>query len=328
MTYSFRNRFVIDESERIAIDAHAQHLADSPEDGTVVLEAAGRDTEISQTHELVLCGSGYADEAAAIEAGRKWRRVLTAALARDRKAADFGPDDKTTPVTDLIVEKEPLDWLKPLGVVVGDRVIGDDIRLMVYESAPAPKFLSITMNAPIVMVGAERLLHDIADASSKEQDQPWSRQKWLAYQLVHSALRDRNAETRHIQLVTAIEIMIPGRQRPGPIVEALDNIMARVDEILPGDDDDAPTVGERLKQILREAKNESIVRAGREYIGGLLEGEYGTKSPANFFRDVYNMRSRLVHHERPGEHRPSTEDIIQVYGELLRLTLDLLDTRD
>ena len=47
--YSFRNRFRLQEGDRIAIDAHEYPLAGSVADGNVVLMAAGRDTIISKT---------------------------------------------------------------------------------------------------------------------------------------------------------------------------------------------------------------------------------------------------------------------------------------
>ena len=75
MTYTFHNRLTIFE-ERINIDVPTYELADT-DDEHVILLAGERDTTIAKTGNLVVEGSGYPDEAAAVAAARGWRKALT-----------------------------------------------------------------------------------------------------------------------------------------------------------------------------------------------------------------------------------------------------------
>ena len=98
MTYSFRNRFKLQEGDELDADVQEIKLADSAEDGLVVLRAPEREMGlgvrgalISQASELVLQGSGHPDLNTAEAAGRKWRQILTVALAREGKGVFFRP---------------------------------------------------------------------------------------------------------------------------------------------------------------------------------------------------------------------------------------------
>jgi hypothetical protein len=319
VTYSFRNRIRLGENERVAVAAHEYPLEDCVDDGTVVLMAAGHETLISKTSDLVLQGSGYVDEASAEAAGRRWRQILRATLAHEHTGVDFGPDDRVHPITDMVIEKPPYEWLKQAGYDVGDRVIGDEIGLLVFKSEPTPKFAFLEMGTPIVLVGG-RFEKNLNDARQRN-GQPWGKQKSLAYQLVNAALRDSNPETQHIQLVTAIEVLLKKQNRPQPILDALKGLLAEVKRWPDSQED----VKIRIEQILNGSKEESINRAGSQQVTAILDGRYDDKSSGAFFEQVYDMRSGLVHREKPTKPRPTIESIRNIHSELLRFVLDLLD---
>jgi hypothetical protein len=134
-------------------------------------------------------------------------------------------------------------------------------------------------------------------------------------------LRDNNPETQHTQLVTATEVIIAEKDRPQPIIDALGNLLSEVENWPESQAD----VKKRLTEILQSSKEESISRAGAEQIGEMLEGKYAEKTPAAFFKRVYDMRSRLVHREKRRRRRPTHDDLRNVHMELCRFVLDLLD---
>jgi Apea-like HEPN len=342
VTYSFRNRFRLHEGDRLDADVPEIKLADSTEDGLVTLwpvqrevgtsgggfifavEITKRGTLVSQADELVLQGDGYFDADATV-AGRKWRQYLTVALAREGKGVDFGADDQVTPAADIVYEDDPPELVQRIGIEVGHRVITDDPRLLVFPTTPIPKFVNFVPGTPTVKLSGwlERFEQRVKDIRERDQ-QPWSREKRLAYQLVHLALADSNPETRHIQLVTAIEVLFKKQNRPKPILDALKVLLAEVKK-WPDSQNDVKT---RMAQILNSNKEESINRAGREQVAAMLTGKYTDKSAAAFFEHVYDMRSGLVHREKPKKPRPKIEDIREVQSELLRFVLDLLDAYD
>lgn len=326
MAYTFRNRFRLGDGYRLDADVQTITLVDSAEDGLVTLQPPERVVEqgtlISQAGELVLQGTGYIDADAALAAGRAWRQCLTAALARDNKAVDLGPDDRTPPADDRFIEDDPPAFLQPLGIGVGDRVILDDYHLLVFPTDPQPKFVNFTLGTPTVTVSGwlERFDQKIRQAR-EHHHQPWDQQKTLAFRLVHLSLADTNPETRHVQLVTAVEVILNDQNRPQPILDALDALLTHVDE-WPDEGD----VKGRIGEILRQAKEESITHAGSDQVSTMLEGTYGDQTAGDFFKRAYDIRSRLVHRKRRrGKPRPSSEELSKMHSDLLNFVLDALD---
>jgi hypothetical protein len=242
---------------------------------------------------------------------------LTAALAREFIGVDFGPDDQVIPEFDHVYDDDPPAIVQQVGIE-GDRVITSDYRLLVFATEPEPKFIEFRMGTPTLKLSGwvDRLRQRIDDV---QDDQPWDRQKSLAYRLVYLALTDSNPETQNIQLVTAIEVLLKDQDQPQPILDALDRFLDEVDKW-----PESEFKG-RMSDILKDDKDESITRAGSEQVAALLEGEYGRKSPGKFFKHVYNMRSRLVHRERRGGRRPSIDKVRAIHTELVRFVLDFLD---
>ncbi len=196
-----------------------------------------------------------------------------------------------------------------------------------------------TQRAATVFRGAQAYELDEAKAKAlallASQDNPWAKRKFkkfitdnvsaeevetMAYRLVRLALNDSNPETKHIQLVTAIEVVLKHQDRPKNILAALDKLLAEVDTW------SDPAVKKRMKEILREnKKEESITRAGSEQVTAMLDDTYNEKPTGKFFKDVYNMRSGLVHREKPGRPRPTIDEVRKIAAELQRFVLDLLD---
>jgi Apea-like HEPN len=330
--YSFRNRFRLQEGDLLDADVPEIKLADSIDDGLVILRAPEREmgvgvrgAPISQAGELVVQGSGYPDLDSAVAAGRNWRQYLTVALAREGKGVFFGPDDRVIPTEIQYDDHEPPMLLQTMGVKMGDRIIMDSYQLMVFPTQPAAKFINSLEGTPAANISdwLERFEKKISDAREREKN-PWNRQKAIAYRLVHLALADSNSETRHIQLVTAIEMLLKKQNRPKPILDALKILLTEAKK-WPDSQNDVKT---RIAQILNGNKEESIRRAGSEQVAAILGGTYADKSAETFFEHVYDMRSGLVHRERPKKPRPKIDDIRKVQSELLRFTLDLLDAYD
>jgi Apea-like HEPN len=320
--YTFRNRFKLQDGHHLDTgDLEEIKLADSRDDGLVVLKSAQRGERlISKADALAVEGTGYVDAETTARTGREWRRYLTVAFARDFEPVDFGPDDKLDPTVDKVYDKDPPDFFQKIGVKVGDRIIWDDCRLLVFPTEPTPRFISEAMGtADVTQSGwAERFEQKVAEARGRH-GRPWNRQKTTAFSLVHSALADPNPETRHIQTVTAIESLLVTQDRPQNVLDGLDVLIAEVENW------DEPALKQRILEILREAKEESITRSGTQQVDAWLSGEYGGKTAGDFFKVVYNMRSRLVHGERQGKKRPSVDKVRDVYAELRGFVLDLLD---
>lgn len=320
MTYTFHNRFTT-FNERVNIDDGTYVLADTDRE-RVVLLAGSRDTMIKDTGDLVVEGSRYPDEATAVAAGRQWRRTLTAALARSHIGADFGPDDSVTSSLDMIAQ-DPPEELRQIGIQPGDRIVRDGHGLLVVTSEPRPHFLLVQAHG-VVLRGFEQFESNVHDAHARS-NRAWSAEKALAHRLVTYALRDTNPETQHIQLVTAIEVLLQQQDRPPAVLDALNDLIDDVEQ-RPADHDG---VRKRLLEILRDDREESISRAACDQLSAILTDTYDEKPVDAFFRHGYNMRSRLLHRKRcKNENRPTATELGAVHFELLRLVLDYLDASD
>lgn len=320
MTYTFHNRFTT-FNERVNIDAGVYELADTDSE-RVVLLAGSKETMIKDTGDLVVEGSRYPDEATAVAAARQWRRTLTAAFARSHMGADFGPDDSITPSLDIIVQ-DPPEELRQLGIQPGDRIVRDGHGLLVVTSEPRPHFLLVQAHG-VVLRGFGQFESNVHDAHARS-NQAWSVEKTLAHRLVTYALRDTNPETQHIQLVTAIEVLLQQQDRPQAVLDALNDLIDDVGQ-RPADQNG---IRNRLLEILRDDREESISRAACDQLSAVLTDTYGGKAVGAFFRKVYGMRSRLLHRRRrKTDKRPTAIELGEVHFELLRLVLDFLDVSE
>ena len=242
---------------------------------------------------------------------------MTAAFARSHIGADFGADDPTTPRTDTLTE-DP-EFIRRVGIGLSERLFRDELRLLVAPSEPRPRFVFVQLEG-LVRRGAEQFESNLNDTRARS-DRDWSPEKTLGYRLVTNALRDTNPETQHIQWVTAIEVLLQQQDRPKAVLEALNGLIDEVEQ-RPAD---ADGVRQRLLEILREDREESISRAACDQLSALLSDTYGGKTVDAFFRQVYNMRSRLLHRQRRRkERRPTATELGEVHFELLRLVLDFL----
>jgi hypothetical protein len=314
MTYSFRNRF---EAGRplFTVDVDKYVLIDTPEEGKVVLRAARPNARLtSATTNYAVQGSGYANFDEALNAGRAWRQRLIAAFARDGRAVDFGDDDdEHLAITWQQEVTGSSDLLESVGITVGDVCAQDRIGLLVFESEPTKEFLSWATGTPNVLQNIERFVEGPLKTASERAFMPWDRRQKLAHTLVHSALLDADPRTRYIQLVTAIEAMLPNTQWSDEVLGVLNDLKSMVKGV-DGIEDDTR---DRVLAILGE-KRESIRSRGKKYVS-ILRKRYGDgMEPFEFFDDCYQKRSALVHGNL------SVPDVTQ-YRPLLDFVLDLLD---
>lgn len=339
-SYSFRNRFRLGQNQRLdSGDALEIPLATSDVETIVIRHAKAAEAEenhfngplvVSEADELILLGEGYANAGSASTAGRKWRHILTAVLARESLGVDFGPDNQTAPHAEITyaVNEDPPELFKEIGVKAGDRVIWDDgYKLTVYRTHPKPRFVSTEFGIPTISVAGWLTRFQERVRAAEHTYAPWGNRTQLAYRLVHSALRDPNPETRHVQLVTAAETLVDERSKPDDVMRALRALRRHVEDWAESPPHDAINEGtlKSLKQILREDERESITQAGAQQAEATLSAFYRGEAPGNFFKNVYGQRSRLVHGLKRKQKRPSVEQLREVKPDLLKFVLDLLD---
>jgi len=320
--YCFRARLRLDPRNRIHVDADELVLADDVAGiGRVVLLARSeRPMPLSQAEELVLRGEGYESEVEAEEAASRWVAGLRVALAGSLIGADFGrrgPAQHISPAG--------LEWLKQLllstegsegarRVADGSPVVQDVRGTQIYECEPRPVFAALDLGGVLVQRSPERLLRLIAEATEKEVAVHDTEE--LAFELFSGSFFEPSADGRFLMLMMAVEVLTVPEPRGEAATTHVDQLVAATRGA-----GLAPEETESLVNALGNLKRESINRAGQRLAEILGSRFYLEQSPADFFKQCYGLRSRLVHGNLP---YPTFDDVNIQAGALELFVRDLL----
>lgn len=321
MTWNFRNRidlrptsrlqcsepeWIIDNSEpgkQVKLVARfPRNIAPVP--GAVDLAEPARVGPIAEATTLVLTGSGYESEAAAMAAGELWRARLMRAFAALNIGADFGGENTLS------------GHLTPAGLAAmapGRRALNDPPRLWAYEAeAEEPIFLS--PNPIVAYVSSPHAALEAAMAEAVATG-GLTQENQVAYSLFSGSF-GLASEARFALLMAAVEAMLDAKKRPD---EALTLIKQWKEQVKASSlqSDDATS----LINAMAFLRTESISMTGQKIASTLEPKEYGGLSPAKFFKRCYTLRSRLMHGQHP---IPTPAELGPEAAKLERFVADLL----
>jgi hypothetical protein len=308
---------ILEAKRHFNIDDDRYFLTE-PDAEEVVITASLLEKRIMECQSLVLWGGSYPDITMALNAGRKWRQIITAVLARLGIGCDFGRDDESTTTPVAVTEAHILGMfdLSP-----GKYAYRDLVGLLVFPTTPQPLFVNV--NLDVVGVPAIDTLSKLIVDATERYNGLWSDQLRLAYELIHAALAEINPESRCILTVTAIEALIPYREKHPILSQILDFLIDIVDELSEFDAD----TRDATKQLLRYDKMKSIGKFGRE-LASRLPGLYAGLPPKKYFAEQYGIRSSLTHGNIRDNRKLSKDGLNQQFRELLRFVLDILEHWD
>ncbi|TDK85701.1 hypothetical protein [Mycolicibacterium mucogenicum] len=310
MPYTFRNKIRLTEHVAVTSDMSPDQacVAEQGDDGQhVALFTDQRGT-------LVIYGQGYETSELAVEAGKKWRRHLMLALAREGLGADFG--DSGSPWSPEVFAK---------AAAAGKGVALRNYRLNVYEEGANIVLIqnreATTVDIRYVPPQIDsRRLEDLIDgplAKVSNSNYVINERQQLALDLLHISYFDSNPETRNITLVTAVEALIVQSRRSSDVVDHLEKLVDQVKEA---------DIGVEARDIITNAlgnmKNRSINEAGQVLARKLLTLNYDGLPPDKYFKRSYVDRCNLVH----GSTRRPSSATLQVRNPILTsFVTDLLD---
>jgi len=286
-SYSFRIRFVIPDDFRI--NAETDDPVPVPVAGSTLrielsprdITPGGEDASFEKSKDFILTGQGYASAEEAQAAGDRCRRALLLALTRVQMGFDLG-GERTRPA--LYAEQEPKfrEMLEQRGVLV------DAHGLMVHPS-------SVTGFARIELevwdgIGVDRIVSHLASAINA--DFPLTPKEELALELYGASYFEHSDRARFVMLVTSVEALLDPGERPEEELKVVADFRSSVKK-----DTNLSKVGrDALLNSLGDMRRRSIGRAGRELASERLgQRKYMERSAANFFRECYDIRSKIVH---------------------------------
>lgn len=325
MTWSFRNRIDVRPTSRLQCSEPEWIIDDSepgklvklvakfprtvlPVPGGVDLAEPERVGPIAEATRLILTGSGYESEAAALAAGELWRARLMRAFAALNVGADFGG------------ENTPSGYITPAGfaeIAPGRRAMNDPPKLWAYEiGEEEPIFLSpnrITLQVSSPHAALEAAMADAVATGGLTQENQ------VAYSLFSGSF-GLAPEARFALLMAAVEAMMDAEGRPAEALALIEQWKRQV-RTSPLRPDDATS----LINAMAFLRTDSISVTGQKLASKLEPKQYGGATPAQFFKRCYSLRSRLMHGQHP---IPTPAELGPAAASLERFVADLLTVSD
>ncbi|OBF92092.1 hypothetical protein A5791_14600 [Mycobacterium sp. 852002-51163_SCH5372311] len=322
VVYSFRNRIRIKDGKKLEVDATEFRLSPESSNEIIIARPGYPSKKLKDVDELIISGRGYDSPEAALGAGRKWRQVLSSVFARMFLSVDLGDDVDESKV--LLPETMVTGTgLEMIGIKPGAIIYEDRHGLSIYKTEPVRPFVHLSMGEVSVHVSLnEQATYDSVGQALQRHSGIWRDELKLAYQLVHSSLANENYEPRLILAVTAIEALIPYRERVAEVVTVLEKLVSHVNDMSATEIDNATRSA--VLKLLDSDRYESVRQLGLK-LTDRLTGEYGGKSPRKYFDEVYGTRSDLAHGNLRNVPRLSEDALNKTYIELLRFVVDILE---
>lgn len=309
MTYSFRVRFLRSPTDTVQTEASEVTLLDDNAPSPLRLHNPDPEGTILNATQLALTGDGYSSEEEARGAGERYQSALIIALARHRVGADFGlraPKGFTTEYGLAMLEQQ-----------LGQRVLNSVHGLMVYATAPKPRFALV--NASLVR-GVNPKQFSAAFSIAAAAKPKLSEREKVAFSLFNASFFRQSADSRFLLLMMAIEALLDLRPRSDAARTHVESLIAQTEAAVLSANERASMLG-----ALRWLANESISQAGRHLSVKLLgERVYQGLPAGKFFTYCYGLRSALVHGRIP---YPTFDEVFNTGGQLEVFVADLLTVR-
>jgi hypothetical protein len=303
--YSFRLR--VDVAPGVALNAESNIVTlATTSDGHVIELRGMADQAVSKSNRISLRASGYSSEGEAEKAGQRLGVAFALSLVRHRIGVELWARRGGGMVFAA--------GLQMLEKQIGQRVLNDGAGLMVFETNPPPRFVSVNANA-VRGASLDAFVKTFAELVEKEWT--FSDRERISVDLFNASFFEPAADTRLITLVMSIEALL---ELPPRAPEAIALVGSFVDMVKASSLADAEKVS--LTSAANWLRKESISASGRR----LARERLGTKQYANlpaekFFSRCYDIRSRLVH---GSDSRVAMKEASNVVGDLEVFVSDLL----
>ncbi|SBW24391.1 hypothetical protein FDG2_4135 [Candidatus Protofrankia californiensis] len=185
---------------------------------------------------------------------------------------------------------------------------------MIYESSGKTLFGYVGTATGQVGKQIEPFASTITELAAVDLD--LTPQVQLAYELYSASFSEKDADSRFLMLMMAVETLLDRKPRSNESLEVVASL-----EKLVKDSNLLEEEANSLRGALKDMRLESIGQAGRR-VASLLNGStYQGDSPVIFFRRCYSLRSALVHGNSP---RPSVADTGLRAAHLEHFVADLI----
>lgn len=280
--FSFRIHIIRSPRTTLEIDLQTQEFEDKQHNRIITLSSLEKNSSIKQSNHLIIKSSGWSSEAEASAAAEKYLDIFRVCFAKLRLGVDYGRNLPKSLFTNY-----GLAWLTQQ--TGHERILNDTYGIMVYETNPSPRF--VTMQADAVIGTSREQLLRVFDFVLQQPILLSPRER-LSIDVFNASFFQKSEDVRFLLLVMAIEALLESERRSANAlghVEKLIEITNETKEL---------TINEKesLRGSLLWLKNQSINCQGQKIAKDRLGSKlYSGKSPEGFFCYCYHLRSRLVH---------------------------------
>ncbi len=280
---------VSSETSPPTVDGHSAAIFESP--GSYVLEVYGFASEEAARSFLPKVGAGLIETALR-------RRISFPFTLRTAPVKYFDPPRDLVPENPATKHLWDKGWSQLDGYYPHDATVIKPEHKKLYVEYVGGGTLSL-------VVGDEDIAHEVSEALSvlPYPERVFEDEKLrLALNLYNSAFFEKGDPARLIAFVTVLETLNPGGEVPQPVSDVVDELVDKVKESQaaitnsPGcsssDYDSLLTSVRRLKEL-------SIGRGIRRLVTEKLELDPDIEDAVAVgreVREIYNLRSKLVHH--------------------------------
>ena len=190
---------------------------------------------------------------------------------------------------------------------------------MIFETYPPPQFWQIP---PVTLVSTqpqERLAK--AFQCSFEKQALLQPQERIAFELFSTSFFNHSPDTRLVLLVSAVETLVERKLRPPEVRCFVDLFKRLIEESSTIDPEDKRSLRGSLDDLCKESIGQAVRRMVEEKLSGRT---YGGREAGAFFKQCYNLRSKLVHGVHGQDPRPSPKEIAEAVVNLEAFVGDLL----
>jgi hypothetical protein len=257
----------------------------------VTLHASGTEVVLKDSRIFIVRGTGFVSPDVAREQGEAWQEYVMIGFASQMIGADLGV---RVPLQGGMTEAG-FDSMRAAIEAEGHgpvQLFNERSGVQVYATEPPAIF---TLGHATGVMGRPSTAVVNAIRSAHTAEVRLSDSYKLAYDLFSASYTEIPADARFLMLAMALETMIVQHERSAAAQTVLDEIIDHVGHAELDESESRSLIGALRGMKLRESVNQ----AGQRLARTLGERTYGDRSPARFFKEVYELRSQLVHGHVP-----------------------------
>lgn len=277
MTYKFRLRFKLPNSTFINEDTTSTEIKIANCAQRVLLFSRPPSKNFQKASMFDAVCDGFSSKESAVQFGQNIRNTIMICCALLRMGVEIGKHEEILDMSSIKKSKKDQSYVQP------ENLNG----LVVYPSEAKIEHVSMNFS---MSSGPE--LERFQNLFSKSFDlcNNLDEKLLLAFELYNSHFFELSIRAKFLQLVSTVECLAKQKRIKDSIIDHLDGLISSSKEKLPEingiSDDEIDSFVQRLHQLKRESISVACRNLIQQYLGN---------DEVKFFKECYNIRSKLVH---------------------------------